>query len=292
MNILIAMDASAASTAALEEISTRPWPAGTSFEIVTVVEPTHTWTTSEAVQSAAHAAQQTAEQAAASLCAKNLKAIAIVLYGDPKYQLRERARESHADFLITGSHGDSKSRRFILGSVASSLLRHAPCSIEIVRPRTSSAPARKILLATDGSDPSVLAARSLAARPWPSGTEVRVLSAVELIVPTGYALFEPPMIDTTVLEAARGQAMKHAQDSIAGAREILSAAGLPTSESISVLLDPPKTIILNEAAQWGADLIVVGSHGRRGIDRLLLGSTSEAVAGHADCSVEVIRAHQ
>jgi nucleotide-binding universal stress UspA family protein len=40
---------------------------------------------------------------------------------------------------------------------------------------------------------------------------------------------------------------------------------------------------------WGADLIVVGSHGRRGVDRYLMGSVSEAVALHAHCSVEVVR---
>jgi len=59
------------------------------------------------------------------------------------------------------------------------------------------------------------------------------------------------------------------------------------SESTSVLLDTPKAIILDEAARWGADLIVFGSHGHRGLDRLL-GSVSEAVAMHAGCSVEVI----
>lgn len=48
-------------------------------------------------------------------------------------------------------------------------------------------------------------------------------------------------------------------------------------------------MILDEATHWGADLIVVGSHGRRGVDRFLLGSVSEAVALHAACSVEVIR---
>lgn len=289
MNILVAMDPSAASQVALEEVASRPWPANTSFEVVSVVEPSHLWTTSEVVQTAAHAAKQVAESAAARLCSKNLKAIAIVLYGDPRFQLRDRASRTHADFIITGSHGDSKTRRYVLGSVAAGVLRDAPCSIEIVRPRKSPDAPRKILLATDGSDSSERAVQSVASRPWAAGVEVRVLSAVELIVPTGYALFEPPNIDTTVLETAREQAMKHAQKAIDSAREVLNAAGLATSESISVLLDPPKTIILNEAAEWGADMIVAGSHGRHGIDRLLLGSTSEAVASHAGCSVEVIR---
>jgi nucleotide-binding universal stress UspA family protein len=48
---------------------------------------------------------------------------------------------------------------------------------------------------------------------------------------------------------------------------------------------------LSEAAEWEADLIVVGSHGRRGVNRFLLGSVSEAVALHANCSVEIIRRH-
>jgi nucleotide-binding universal stress UspA family protein len=51
----------------------------------------------------------------------------------------------------------------------------------------------------------------------------------------------------------------------------------------------PKELILKEASDWGAHLIVLGSHGRRGLDRLLLGSVSEAIAAHAPCSVEVIR---
>ena len=48
-------------------------------------------------------------------------------------------------------------------------------------------------------------------------------------------------------------------------------------------------MILEEAREWGADLIVVGSHGRRGLERFLLGSVADSIAIHAECSVEVIR---
>lgn len=54
-------------------------------------------------------------------------------------------------------------------------------------------------------------------------------------------------------------------------------------------INGPKNVILDEAANWHADLIVVGSHGRRGLDRFLLGSVSETVAIYAHCSVEVLR---
>ena len=84
--------------------------------------------------------------------------------------------------------------------------------------------------------------------------------------------------------------MERTQKAIRDAEEIVARAGLQTSESISVLLDEPEAIIAAEAGQWKADLIVLGSHGRQGINRLLLGSVSEGVALHASCSVDVVRA--
>ena len=51
----------------------------------------------------------------------------------------------------------------------------------------------------------------------------------------------------------------------------------------------PKRIIVEEAETWGADLVVVGSHGYRSWERMLLGSVSQAVAAHAECSVEIVR---
>jgi nucleotide-binding universal stress UspA family protein len=55
------------------------------------------------------------------------------------------------------------------------------------------------------------------------------------------------------------------------------------------LLGPPQQMILDEAENWGADLIVIGSHGYGFWDRLLLGSVSQAVASHAKCSVEIVK---
>ena len=91
------------------------------------------------------------------------------------------------------------------------------------------------------------------------------------------------------METLRSDAMQRAQNAIRAAEQIVADAGLSVSSAVSVLLDSPKAIIPDDARQWGADLIVVGSHGHRGINRFLLGSVSEAVAMHADCSVEVIR---
>jgi nucleotide-binding universal stress UspA family protein len=63
----------------------------------------------------------------------------------------------------------------------------------------------------------------------------------------------------------------------------------PMSLSSAVIVGGAKEVILDEAERWGADLIVVGSHGHHGLRRFLLGSVSRAVASHARCSVEIVR---
>ena len=290
MKILLAMDTSSASQDALDGIASRPWPSGSSVEVVSVAEPSHLWTTSEVAEEGGHRAREVVQRAVEQLKGKSLAAAGEALSGDPKTIILDRAKSMGADFVVVGSHGASAIKRFLLGNVAASVLRYAPCSVEVVRARSGTAGGgMKVLLATDGSKHSAAAGKSIAERPWPSGTEVRVLSAVELILPATRALLEPPFIDSAFIEAARVDAMQRAQDAVIAATETLSATGLSLSESISVLVDAPKAIIVGEAASWGADLVVLGSHGLSGIDRFLLGSVSEWVAMHAECSVEVIR---
>jgi len=73
----------------------------------------------------------------------------------------------------------------------------------------------------------------------------------------------------------------------ARAAERLRAAGFQVDTLVEE--GDPKSKIIDMAAQWSADLIVLGSHGRKGLDRFLLGSVSELVARHASCSVEIVR---
>jgi len=291
VKILLAMDTSSASQVALEEIAARPWPPDSSFEVLTVIEPSHLWTTSEVAQEAARWAQEVVQRAAGLLQSKGRKATGVALSGDPKTAILDRARSTGADFIIVGSHGVSALTRFFLGNVAAAVLRYAPCSVCVARARATSGGHgnMRVLLATDGSESSARAAQSIAERPWPAGAEVRILSVAEVIWPRTPPPLEPPFIDSGFTKSVRADAMKWAQDAIAHARQILSATSLNVSESIPVFADRPKLAILDEAARWDADLIVLGSHGHRGVDRFLLGSVSEAVAMHAGCSVEVIR---
>ncbi|HLH37858.1 MAG TPA: universal stress protein [Bryobacteraceae bacterium] len=278
MKILVAIDSSPAAESVLTSILARPWPAASSFEVLTVAGSEDEDVTRRAIS--------ISEDAARRLCSANLDASAFMMHGRAKAVIVDRARQMAADLIILGSHN---SRHILLGGVASAVIRHAYCSVEIVRNPGDFSRGMKLLLATDGSEPSLAAARAIATRPWPAGTEARLLSAVELSLTLLQSTLEPPYVSDQLLETQRADAMKRAEQAVQSAERILVASGLKTSESISVLVENPKQIILDEAAQWGADLIFVGSHGRHGLDRFLLGSVSEAVATHAKCSVEVVR---
>lgn len=98
----------------------------------------------------------------------------------------ERACETNTDLVMIGTHEAVGRTRFLLGSVAKIIVRLAPCSVELVRcsaDEEAGFQPLKVLLATDGSDFSAVAVRSIAARPWPAGTEARILSVVETTVP-------------------------------------------------------------------------------------------------------------
>lgn len=145
----------------------------------------------------------------------------------------------------------------------------------------------KILLATDGSPCSDAAVREVARRPWPAGTEVRVISVVE---PPAPLVAEPYMVPGCYFEEAEKAIRQQARGAVERAAEKLRKGengGLQVSTE--ALTGSPKRAIVEEAEAWGADLIVVGSHGAKTWERMLIGSVSQAVAAHARCSVEIVR---
>jgi nucleotide-binding universal stress UspA family protein len=290
MKILVAIDHSEASEAVIKEIAARPWPPNSSIEVLNVLEHAHLWTVSQTYEEAWQDSIALIDRGVKELRDRGVEAIPLMLQGDARSVILDRAKETHADLVFVGSNGASGLAKFFLGRVAASVMSHAPCSVETVRIREGKLPGvHKILLATDGSEFSERAARSIAERPWLEGTEIEVFSVVELVLGSAQALLEPPYIDTEQLEKQREDGMRRAQVAVARAVEILSSTFPKVNDSISVLLGGPKAVIIEEAEKWGADLIVVGSHGHRGIERFLLGSVSEGIALHAKCSVEVIR---
>lgn len=145
----------------------------------------------------------------------------------------------------------------------------------------------KILIAVDGSDYSNAAVDAIAMRPWPEGSVVGFISASELtLVATPDSWNIPPSYYTEVQDAG----IRRAEENVRNARHRFMAENVGRVQTITMTgIGHPREVILDEAEKWGADLIVLGSHGYHGLKRFLLGSVSQAVATHASCSVEIIR---
>jgi nucleotide-binding universal stress UspA family protein len=141
----------------------------------------------------------------------------------------------------------------------------------------------RILLAVDGSAYSQIAVEEVARRPWPPSSTVRVLAVTQPYTPPATEF----VIAGATLEDISRQQTEEAERLTSRVAELVKAADL--SVETGVRRGDPRAVIVAEAEDWGADLIVVGSHGRTGVKRWLLGSVAGAIVSHAPCSVEVIR---
>ncbi len=294
MKILIAYDGSSCADAALDDLKRAglpeeaeafvmsvaeqwfPPPPPSSYEIV---ESSLIWSaTPEAVQQMSQATEQANTMAfQASQVVKsnfpNWMIRAEGCCGSPASEVIEKAEEWGADLIVVGSRGRSGFSRLILGSVSQRVVTEAPCSVRVSRSSggKKDTPVR-ILIGVDGSPCSRVAVRTVAARAWPKGSEVRLVSSVD---PWHMYAVEPA-------------------DKYAGAEGIqqlaeaeLRAAGLQVSSVIKE--ENPKHLLVAEAESWKADSIFVGARGLGRLGRLLLGSVSTAVVSRSHCSVEVVR---
>lgn len=291
MRVLIAIDGSKASEIVLEQALAQPWPPGTRFCLITAVDPFFFTRAPLLLGEAREAAGKFLEEAAQKFGTAGWETEVEVVLGNPRRVISKCAEEWRADLVLVGSHGLSSLARLAMGSTVRAVLRHTNCSVEVVRQPsvTKKAVANeqkiKILAATDGSEFSTAALEAVAQRPWPKGTEVKVISVPEFALWLG----EYPYFQMEQLEKMNSSALDAARDAVAQGKQILRRARLEVSTDVPVEREAPARAILEEAKEWDADLIVVGSHGRRGFDRLALGSVSESLAMNAPCSVEVVR---
>ena len=137
----------------------------------------------------------------------------------------------------------------------------------------------KVLLAVDDSKFSEDAAQALISQYPAVGTEVQVLNVVDLALP----------IPTSYPGEFRRESLKHAEELVHRLGDLLSHAGFKVRTAVEE--GDPTSKIIDHASTWNADVIVMGSHGRKGVEHFLMGSVSEAVVCHAPCSVEVVRVH-
>ena len=183
---------------------------------------------------------------------------------EPFRDIVNDAAKNKVDMIIIGTHGRTGLKRLMMGSVTAKVIGHAPCKVLVV-PKDARLTLDKILIATDGSIFSEMASREAISIAKRCGSNLVVLSV-----------------------AKRDENLSAAKESIDKVSKVVEKEGIKVEA-----LTPkgiPFEVIVKTAAQKNAGLIVVGSHGRTGTERLLMGSVTERVIGHSESAVLVVKA--
>jgi len=230
------------------------------------------------------AARETVEKARARLSRPGLEVVAAVLRGRPASAIVEAAKALKADLIIMGSRGHGTIESMLLGSVSAEVIDHASVPVLVARNKTID----HVVLAWDGSSCARGAADLL--RSWPvfARSSIRVVSVADVEVPwwTGFPEAGSPQTVPLYLEAA--EASRRVHDTLAKEMsDELRAVGLDAVPERRE--GDAATEVIAAARAINADLIVLGTHGRTGIARLVLGSVARNVLQHATCSVLIAR---
>ena len=197
----------------------------------------------------------------------------------------ETALEQKADLIVIGTHGFTGLKHLLLGSTAERVIRHAPCSVLVVRKQTgrNAKPLlkpKKILVPTDFSKPADAALQSAVALARQYQAQIHLL----YVVPIHYAVGDYPSMDYAMLAAEQKET---------GQKELVAMSKKLVAQDISVTTGlrhgRPATEITEAAAELGSDLIAISTHGLTGWQHVLLGSTTEEVVRHSLCPVLVVR---
>ncbi|MGB9180664.1 MAG: universal stress protein, partial [Pyrinomonadaceae bacterium] len=205
----------------------------------------------------------------------------------PAWAVIRTSDEWKPDLVIVGAQGHTVlGGRLILGSVSQRVLYEARCTVRVARtPQNEMDAPSRIVIGTDGSPDSEAAVEAVAARTWPIGSEVRVVTVLDTVMPVTPDSAQPTVIRWVEVEDEND--CEWVREVFEPSAEKLRSAGL--NACVVIRKGNPKQALVEEAEEWGADSIFVGAKGTRGIDRLLLGSISAAIAARAHCSVEVVR---
>jgi nucleotide-binding universal stress UspA family protein len=188
-------------------------------------------------------------------------------YGEETCQLIiDEAYDRHADMIIIGRRGRSALMNVLMGGVATRVISHAPCKVLVV-PKAAHIECKTILVATDGSAHSIAAATEAIEMAKRCGSHLVAVSAVSRPDQQG----EARMHVDSVREAAKKEGLSV---------DAVTPAGKPND------------VIIETAGGMGVDLIVIGTYGKTGLKKLLMGSATEKVISHAGCGVLVVRATQ
>jgi nucleotide-binding universal stress UspA family protein len=292
MRILLAIDGSPSSIQARDLVAGLRWPAATTIRLATVCEPPIDWTGG---LGAGMAWLGDAEEDLSARLGAELSRLAEplgghdwrtewrVVPGRPATAIIDAAEEFGADVIVIGSRGRGPLTSMLLGSVSAEVAEHAPCSVLVARSNRIS----RLIIATDGSAMARAIPHLLGRLGVFGGLPAEALSVAPLPERTFELLADVYTLgahDVTEDREALIERYRGFADELARRlrdQQIPATSGVAEGDAAHE--------IVAAARRSGADLIVTGTRGLRGVERALLGSVARNVLVHATCSVMVTR---
>jgi nucleotide-binding universal stress UspA family protein len=226
------------------------------------------------------------DAARAACLAAGIEPTVRLMQGHPANELTSLARELEADLIVTGTHGRRGFERAVLGSTAEGILRATTVPVMVVREDTRllsiDKPFERLLVAIDNSGPAD-AALALAARMAEAyGSIVLCCSVADTRDAQAKSVlygYDPLPLKQSLRE-----------DALHLIRSALAVAGLPEEPAKMLVSEgEPSAGIIETAKYYGVAAIVIGTHGRRGLERFFLGSIAEKIARESPLPVIVTR---
>jgi nucleotide-binding universal stress UspA family protein len=206
--------------------------------------------------------------------------------GEDSYKyIVDEAVKQKSTMIVMGRRGRRGFRRLVMGSTTSWTIGHSPCSVLVV-PRAAQVEFRSIVVATDGSKASLAAASEAVGIAKRNGSDLTVLA----VVPAESGMSEEVDFSVVKRERLADQEMQAAEKNAKAVKDAAQVEGVRVHAF--VMTGRPADTIIETAKEKNADLIVVGSHGRTGLDKLLMGSVAERVIVLSPCAVLVVKGKQ
>lgn len=292
MRILLALDGSQGAATACALVRSLPWPQPSHIDAVHVIEPVFDVFAMPSVELegsmedlfGAAETQRALEEEVDDLATPHLSVTTHVVIGRAASVIVETAERLGSELIVMGSRGRGPISSMVLGSVSAEVADHAPCPVLVARTATC----QRAIVALDGTPVGDRIVDTVAAFSFLQGTHIDVVSIAPSTAPG----------PGVMLSGAYGMPIAWYEESVVAARQSLEQIASAAAERLraggfavewSVHEGDPAATLIDVGKHREADLFVLGTHGRTGMTRLLLGSVARNVLLHAHASVLIMR---
>ena len=283
--LLLATDGSPFSEGAIREAIHLAKQCSSTLSAVTVIETNPEFETiaPQLLERSERVARAHLEAVKAQAKKEGIDCAINILEGEDSYNyIANEAVKSKASMIIMGRQGRTGLKRLAMGSTTARVIGHAPCNVLVV-PREAQVAFKSIVVATDGSKFSAAAASEAIGIAKRNGSKLTIIS----VVPAEFATPTDIEIAMSQRELIVEKEMRVAEENAKIVKDAAQKEGV--AAQAFVMSGKPADAVIEIAKEQGADLIVLGSHGRTGLEKLLMGSVAERVIVLSPCAVLAVK---